>query len=71
MPLPSGRPDNVINAMRKGFDGRMVWPKASTGSEEERYQNLAVTYDYIAFVDEAGGFMLADGGKRVMQEPGV
>jgi hypothetical protein len=62
MPIPSGRPNNVIDAIRKGLNGRTVWPRAVADPKEANYQNLAVTYGYIAEVTE--GFVLTDLGRR-------
>jgi len=63
--MPSGRPDNVIAAIRNGFNGRTVWPKASAGAEAH-YQKLGVIYNYL--VETPEGFVLTDlGTQETMQ----
>jgi hypothetical protein len=64
MPIPSGRPDNVLYAVKEGFKDRTVWPKA-TANPEAHYQQLAVTFGYV--VETSGGYALTDLGKRMMQ----
>jgi hypothetical protein len=61
MPMPSGRPDTVIDAVRSGFNGRAVWPKAAAGPEAH-YQKLGMMYHYLAETQE--GFVLTDLGRR-------
>jgi hypothetical protein len=61
MPVPSGRPDNVIDAIRKGFDGGAVWPKA-VANPEAHYQMLGAMYGYLA--EDTEGFVLTDLGSR-------
>ncbi len=61
MPMLSGRPDNVIDAIRNGFNGRIVWPKASA-DPEAHYQKLGVMYNYL---DETpDGFVLTELGAQ-------
>jgi hypothetical protein len=61
MPMPSGRPDNVFNAIKRGFAGRDLWPTA-TANPESHYQQMALTFGYIARTP--GGFILTDLGAR-------
>jgi hypothetical protein len=61
MPMPSGRPGNVIDAIRNGFNGRTVWPKASA-DPGAHYQRLGVMYNYLAETPE--GFVLTDLGRH-------
>jgi len=61
MPMPSGRPDNVIDAIRKGFNGRTAWRKASA-NPEAHYQKLGVMFHYLAETPE--GFVLTDLGRQ-------
>jgi hypothetical protein len=61
MPIPSGRPDNVLDAVEKGFSGRTVWPKA-IANPEANYQRIAATFGYVAEVP--AGFILTELGLR-------
>lgn len=61
MPMPSGRPDNVIDAIRNGFSGRTVWPKASA-DPEAHHQKLGVMYNYL--VETPDGFVLTELGAQ-------
>jgi hypothetical protein len=64
MPIPEGRPVNVIAAIRKGFDGHQIWPMAITDPTEASYQNLALTHHYIDPTPGGEGFALTDLGRR-------
>jgi len=65
MPLPSGRPDNVISAIRGGFEnGHTVWPKAAA-DPEAHYQKMGVMRNYLAETQD--GFVLTDIGRRETQ----
>jgi hypothetical protein len=66
MPIPSGCPDSVLDAIEKGFSGRTIWPRA-TVNPEAHYQRLAVTFGYVAEVPT--GFVLTELGLREMRGP--
>ena len=62
MPLPTGRPDRVIAAIREGFrKGCTVWPKAVT-ADEAHSQWLGVKLNYL--IETSGGFALTDLGRN-------
>jgi hypothetical protein len=61
MPMPSFRPDSVINALNRGFDGRSVWPKAKS-DPERHYQKMAVAFHYVH--ETHIGYVLTDLGHR-------
>jgi hypothetical protein len=60
MPIPSGRPDKVLDAVKQGFVGPAVWPKAAT-NPEAHYQQMAKLYGYVA--EMQCGFVLTDLGR--------
>jgi TPR repeat protein len=60
MPMPSARPNNVLDAIAAAFHHRGVWPEAHV-LPEAHYQRMAVTYGYIA--ETPAGFVLTDLGK--------
>jgi len=61
MTLPTGRPEKLLKAIKDAFDGRQIWPKASS-DPERHYQYMGVTFRYI--VEGSDGFVLTDLGNR-------
>jgi hypothetical protein len=61
MPLPSARPDKVIEAVAAGFRDRAVWSKATT-YPDAHYQQLAVMYHYA--YETQSGFHLTELGQQ-------
>lgn len=66
MPMPSFRPSNVINAVKRGSaDGHTVWVQAHA-DPVKHYQRLAVLFGYVHATPE--GYVLTDLGVREMAE---
>ena len=61
MLVPSGRPDNILDAIKRGFNGRTIWAKATTDADAY-YQQMAAKYHYIA--ELPNGFVLTELGER-------
>jgi len=57
--VPSGRPDNVVREVKRGFTGRQLWSTA-TANPEAYYQQMALTFGYVARAPS--GFVLTDLG---------
>jgi hypothetical protein len=60
MPVPSGRPENVVVVLRQAFADEFVWP-SGTNNRDLHYQSLATHYGYVARM--SAGYVLTDLGR--------